>query len=515
MLSKIDAQKFNTLIEINTLINSNYTDVHALLTRIIESATRLCEGEASSLLLVDRETGELHFDVILGSNSTEAKQYTIKLGEGLPGWVAAHNKSIIATDVESDRRYDRTFSKKIGHVAKSMMAVPMRIKDECIGVIELSNKKNGKNFTQDDLEWLEIFANQAALTIQNAKSFEKVRDKIETLQEHLKASDVYHPFIAKSPVILEKVALIDRIASTDSSVLILGESGVGKEIFAEQIHLRSPRNHKPFVRVNCAAIPEGLLESEFFGHVKGAFTNAIQNRRGRFDMADGGTIFLDEIGDLPLSLQVKLLRVIQQKTFEKVGSDISVTVDVRILAATNRDIERLVEEGQFRSDLYYRLNVLPMFIPPLRQRPEDIPELASFFLKSAIKKTKRDLEGFSEGAMQSLLSYSWPGNIRELQNCVERACVIGKGKWIEREDLFLDSASGGSGSSLALDAFHSRDSEGSRSLKNAINVFKGQYIHQVLEENKWNQTEAAKALDIQRTYLSRLIKELEITLDKA
>jgi Nif-specific regulatory protein len=515
MLSKIDAQKFNTLIEINTLINSNYTDVHALLTRIIESATRLCEGEASSLLLVDRETGELHFDVILGSNSTEAKQYTIKLGEGLPGWVAAHNKSIIANDVESDRRYDRTFSKKIGHATKSMMAVPMRIKDECIGVIELSNKKSGKNFTQDDLEWLEIFANQAAMTIQNAKSFEKVRDKIETLQEHLKASDGYHPFIAKSPVIMEKVALIDRIANTDSSVLILGESGVGKEIFAEQIHLRSPRNHRPFVRVNCAAIPEGLLESEFFGHVKGAFTNAIQNRRGRFEMADGGTIFLDEIGDLPLALQVKLLRVIQQKTFEKVGSDISVTVDVRILAATNRDIERLVEEGQFRSDLYYRLNVLPLFIPPLRQRPEDIPELAFSFFKTAVKKTQRDLEGFSDGAMQALISYSWPGNIRELQNCVERACVIGKGKWIEREDLFLDSASGGSGSSSASDPFHSRDGGGDRSLKNAINVFKGQYIHKVLEENKWNQTEAAKALDIQRTYLSRLIKELEITLDKA
>jgi Nif-specific regulatory protein len=515
MLSKIDAQKFNTLIEINTLINSNYTDVHALLTRIIESATRLCEGEASSLLLVDRETGELHFDVILGSNSTEAKQYTIKLGEGLPGWVAAHNKSIIANDVESDQRYDRTFSKKIGHTTKSMMAVPMRIKDECIGVIELSNKKNGKIFTQDDLEWLEIFANQAAMTIQNAKSFEKVRDKIETLQEHLKASDGYHPFIAKSPVILEKIAIIDRIASTDSSVLILGESGVGKEIFAEQIHLRSSRNHKPFVRVNCAAIPEGLLESEFFGHVKGAFTNAIQNRRGRFEMADGGTIFLDEIGDLPLSLQVKLLRVIQQKTFEKVGSDISVTVDVRILAATNRDIERLVEEGQFRSDLYYRLNVLPMFIPPLRQRVEDIPELASFFLENSVKKTKRDLEGFSGEAMKSLLSYSWPGNIRELQNCVERACVIGKGKWIEPGDLFLDSSPGRGASPAASDLFHSRDMGGDRSLKTAINVFKGQYIHKVLEENKWNQTEAARSLDIQRTYLSRLIKELEITLDKA
>jgi Nif-specific regulatory protein len=507
MLTKIDAQKFNTLIEINTLINSNYADVHGILTRIIESATRLCEGEASSLLLVDRESGELHFEVILGSNSAEVKQYTIKMGEGLPGWVAAHDKAIIVNDVENDRHYDRNFSKKIGRATTTMMAVPMRIKDECIGVIELSNKKNGRNFTRDDLEWLEIFANQAALTIQNAKSFEKVQDKVETLQEHLTASDGYHPFIAKSPVILEKISMMDRIASTDSSVLILGESGVGKENFAEQIHLRSPRHQKPFVRVNCAAIPEGLLESEFFGHVKGAFTNAIQNRRGRFEMADGGTIFLDEIGDLPLALQVKLLRVIQQKTFEKVGSDVSVTVDVRILAATNRDIERLVEEGQFRSDLYYRLNVLPLFIPPLRERLEDIPELAYFFLKTAAKKTRRDLEGFSRRAMQALLSYSWPGNIRELQNCVERACVIGKGKWIEREDLFLDSSGG-------VSRFE-RDGGGGRSLKSAIDTFKGQYIQKVLEENKWNQTKTAKALDIQRTYLSRLIKELGITLNKA
>jgi Nif-specific regulatory protein len=224
-------------------------------------------------------------------------------------------------------------------------------------------------------------------------------------------------------------------------------------------------------------------------------------------MADGGTIFLDEIGDLPLALQVKLLRVIQQKTFEKVGSDISVTVDARILAATNRDIERLVEEGQFRSDLYYRLNVLPLFIPPLRERLEDIPELAYFFLKNAAKKTRRDLEGFSSEAMRSLLSYSWPGNIRELQNCVERACVIGKGKWIEREDLFLDSSGGTSR--------FERDGGGGRSLKGAIDAFKGQYIQKVLEENKWNQTKTAKALDIQRTYLSRLIKELGITLNKA
>jgi Nif-specific regulatory protein len=259
--------------------------------------------------------------------------------------------------------------------------------------------------------------------------------------------------------------------------------------------------------VNCAALPEGLLESELFGHVKGAFTNAIQTRRGRFEMANGGTIFLDEIGDLPLALQAKLLRVIQEKTFEKVGSDTSITVDVRILAATNKDIEALVERGEFRGDLYYRLNVLPLYIPPLRQRPEDIPELAAFFLKKSIRKTKKQFEGFSDASMEALLSYSWPGNIRELENCIERACVIGQERWIRREDLFLSKNGGGADTSI-------EEKTGNRNLKTALNVFKAHYIQKVLEENHWNQTESARALDIQRTYLSRLIKELNITNPK-
>jgi Nif-specific regulatory protein len=498
MLSKIDVQKFNTLIEINTLINSNYQDVHSLLTQILDSATRLCGGEASSMLLVDKENQELYFEIALGTKGPDVKQFTVKLGEGIAGWVAQHNKSIIVNDVLSDKRHLRAISNRINYPSKTMMAVPMRIKDECIGVIELLNKKDEKDFVQEDLEWLEIFANQAALAITNARSIEKAIHEIQYLQDQLKTDQGYHSFVAKSPIILEKIEIIDRIAKTDSSVLILGESGVGKEIFAEQIHLRSNRSREPFVRVNCAALPEGLLESELFGHVKGAFTNAIANRQGRFEMANGGTIFLDEIGDLSLSLQSKLLRVIQEKTFEKVGSDSSVTVNVRILAATNKDIEALVEKGEFRSDLYYRLNVLPIYIPPLRQRPEDIPELAAFFLRKFIRETKKQFEGFADEAMEAMLSYSWPGNIRELENCVERACVIGKNKWISREDLFFKYPS------------HPAEQEGGRDLKTAINTFKAHFIRKVLEENNWNQTETAKALDIQRTYLSRLIKELNI-----
>jgi len=310
----------------------------------------------------------------------------------------------------------------------------------------------------------------------------------------------FHPLVYESRVIGEKLRIVDRAAMTDSSVLILGESGVGKELFAEQIHLRSPRRDAPFVRVNCAAIPEGLLESELFGHVKGAFTGAAGNRKGRFETANGGTVFLDEIGDLPLALQAKLLRVLQERTFEKVGSDKTLSVDVRILTATNRDIESMVGRGEFRGDLYYRLNVLPLLIPPLRQRAEDIPKLARFFLsRLAPAGEGKRFDGFSEDAMEAMLTYPWPGNVRELENCVERACVVSGGGWIGRSDLLLGIDAKGS------------DLGGDRRLKTALNAFKANFIRKVLDENGWNQTETAKALDIQRTYLSRLVKELGIT----
>jgi Nif-specific regulatory protein len=502
MLSKIDIQKFNTLIEVNALINSNYTDVNFLLTQILDAVACLCGGEASSLLLMQKENRELYFEVALGSEGAKVKEYTLKMGEGIAGWVAQHNKSIIVNDVENDKRHFDRIAKRINYPVNTMIAVPVRVKDECIGVIEVINKREAQAFVQEDLEWLEIFANQAAIAMVHAQSTENARNEIQLLQNQLITEQGYHTLIAKSPVILEKLAVIDRVAKTDSSVLILGESGVGKEIFAEQIHLRSLRSQAPFIRVNCAALPEGLMESELFGHVKGAFTNAVASRQGRFEIADRGTIFLDEIGDLPLSLQAKLLRVIQQKTFEKVGSDTTVTVNVRILAATNKDIEVLVEQGAFRSDLYYRLNVLPLYIPPLRQRPEDIPELAAFFLRRHMRDTKKQFEGFSDEAMEAMLAYFWPGNVRELENCIERACVIGKTKWIQEGDLFL----GNTPSASAL----LEEEGGGRKLKTAINIFKAHFVRKVLDENDWNQTESAKVLDIQRTYLSRLIRELDI-----
>jgi Nif-specific regulatory protein len=498
--STLDVSKLETFVEINTLINSNYTDATSLLTRILESATKLTGGEASSLLLMSAETGRLHFEIALGPKAHEVKNFSLSPGEGIAGWVALHNKSLIQNEVENDPRYFADISKAVGFPTHSMLAVPMCIKERCVGVIEILNKREGKYFSEEDLLWLERFATQSAIAIENAKYLQRAQEEIHFLQDQIQSERGYHTFIAKSRVIHEKLEIIERVAKTDSSVLILGESGVGKELIAEQIHLKSARKDMPFIRVNCAALPEGLLESELFGHVKGAFTDAIQNRRGRFELADGGTIFLDEIGDLPLKLQAKLLRVIQQRTFERVGSSDSLTVDVRILAATNKDIEKQVADGEFRSDLYYRLNVLPMYIPPLRQRKEDIPDLAAFFLKRICRETNKRFSGFSDAAIEIMLSYSWPGNVRELENAIERAVVIGKSDFVQPEDLLIGKGEGSGGA----------DEFKGKSLHEAITIFKRHFIKRALEENSWHQTETAKALDIQRTYLSRLIKELEI-----
>jgi Nif-specific regulatory protein len=502
MFDAIDPAKFETLIEISALINSKYGDATSLLTQILESATRLTEGEASSLILRDKDTDKLRFEIALGPKGRDVQKFLLNPGEGVAGWVAMHGRSLIVNDTDTDSRFYPAIAKSIGYPAYSILAVPMRIRDETAGVIEILNKKQKKYFTPDDLRWLEIFAVQAGLAIENARYLEIARDEIHYLRDQVQAEKGWHNLIAKSPLILEKLDLIERVAKTDSSVLILGESGVGKELFAEQVHLRSSRAANPFVRVNCAALPEGLLESELFGHVKGAFTDAVQNRRGRFELADTGTIFLDEIGDLPLKLQAKLLRVLQQRSFEPVGSSDSVTVNVRIVAATNKDIEELVEKGEFRSDLYYRLNVLPLHVPPLRQRKEDIPALADFFLKKFSRETNKRFSGFTETAMDTMLSYSWPGNVRELENAVERAVVIAKESRISARDLLLGS------SASDIDEYKGK------SLKEALSIFKRHFIMKALEENRWNQTESAKVLDIQRTYLSRLIKELDIANSK-
>ncbi|HNX73182.1 MAG TPA: sigma 54-interacting transcriptional regulator [Spirochaetales bacterium] len=498
----IDPGKFKMLIEVADLINSDYSDGRSLLQKIIESSTRLVGAEAASLLLYDDNSEKLRFEIALGPKKHELAGREIEADSGIAAWVAKNGQSLISNNPTEDARFSSEVAKAVSFPARSILAVPMKIKGHLVGVIELVNKIGGSGFLPEDQFWLEIFSNQAAIAIENARLFEKTSNELSYLSRKVEESSGWHTLIFASQVMAEKIELADRIATSDVSVLILGESGVGKELFAERLHRMSYRNSKPFVRVSCAALPESLLESELFGHVKGAFTDAIQDREGRFEAAKGGTIFLDEIAELPLRLQAKLLRVLQQKAFEKVGSSQTIQVDVRIVAATNKDLAAMVERQEFRADLYYRLNVLPLVIPPLRERKEDIPVLANYFLKHYARETNKVVEGFSDSAMQSMLTYAWPGNVRELENAVERAVVMTRSRFISSADLML-----GNKEANVVD-FRGKN------LKEAVNSFKSSFIRNALELHGWNQTQTAKELNIQRTYLSRLIKELNIVQTK-
>lgn len=495
--SIIDKSKFDTFIEINNLINSRYKDLKELLKKILESATRLTEGEAGSLLLVDNANNCLKFEIALGSKGEAITGLTIPLGEGIAGWVALKNSSLIVHDVQDDSRHFEGISKSVGFETKSILAAPMRVKDSCLGVIEIINKKSSeKYFTKEDLEWLEIFSNQAGIAIQNAQNFKAVQDELSELKLAITNNADTKTLIFKSSIMTDVLALARKYAVSDSTVLIIGESGTGKELIGQFLHSESSRKNGPIIKINCAAIPEHLFESELFGHVKGAFTDAVEDRVGKFELAHGGSIFLDEISEIPLSSQAKFLRLLQDKKIERVGGSTAISTDVRIIAATNKDLGALVEKGLFRKDLFYRLNVLPLTLPPLRRRREDLPLLIDYFLTRQSKKLQNKVT-INGQAMDYLLRYDWPGNIRELENTIERASILAQNFEIMLADLHLKT-----------DTFDSADQK--LDLKDAINQFKAIYIRRILAENEWNQTKAASVLNIQRTYLSKLMKELEI-----
>jgi formate hydrogenlyase transcriptional activator len=320
---------------------------------------------------------------------------------------------------------------------RSHCIAPLMVRGECIGTVNISSKTKFQ-YSEKDAQLLQEVANQVALAVENMRSYEEIaelRAKLEKenvyLQEEIRTDHNFEEIVGNSPPLLAVLQKVEQVAPTDSTVLIYGETGTGKELIARAIHNRSARKDRPLVKVNCSAISAGLVESELFGHVKGAFTGALDRRIGRFELADGGTIFLDEVGELPLETQVKLLRVLQEREFEPVGSSKPLRVNVRLIAATNRNLEEAIQAGRFRSDLFYRLNVFPLEVPALRERHSDIPKLAKFFLSIYSKKIGKNIEGISQNTMERVSTYSWPGNVRELQNVIERAVILSRGKTLE------------------------------------------------------------------------------------
>lgn len=340
--------------------------------------------------------------------------------------------------------------------------------------------------------------------VDKALSHKKLQQENQQLRSELSKKRQYEQIIGTSESIQSCLRMVERVSDSDSTVLVTGESGTGKELIAKAIHAQSPRSNQPFIAINCGAIPSELLESELFGHIKGAFTGAISNRVGRFEMADGGTIFLDEIGDLQPALQVKLLRVLQERSFEPVGSTKSVQVNVRVVAATNKNLEDEVNRGRFREDLFYRLNVIPISLPALRERKTDIPLLFAHFIEIFNRNKGRQLLGFSPEALESLVQYPWPGNIRELENLVERLSILkGQGQ-IEMIDLPAKYRGGSTNS--RVQSFADIPDQG-LDFNTAVDQFENQLILRALEKTGWNRNQAALLLRLNRTTLVEKIKK--------
>ena len=348
-----------------------------------------------------------------------------------------------------------------------------------------------------------IKMDEVLLVIKRALDFRGLRRENMALKRQLKKKYKFHNFIGDSPEMHRVFRIIEKVADTDSTVLILGESGTGKELVAKAIHYHSPRREKPLIPVNCGAIPEELLESELFGHEKGAFTNAIRTRIGRFELANGGTIFLDEVAEMSPHLQVKLLRVLQEHEFERLGGARTIKCDVRILAATNKNLEEAVEKGKFREDLYYRLKVIPISLPPLRERRVDISLLVHHFLNGLTRAKKKAIKGISKEVLRALERYDWPGNVRELENTIERMVILSEGEYIDLVDL-PEKIAKTTGNSQMIQTFV--PDEGF-SLSSAVSEFERQLIINALEKTGWVKNRAAKLLNMNRTTLVEKIKK--------
>ncbi len=491
--------QLTSLLEVSQLLTSSL-EIDELLRLILAAVSRLMEADSSSLLLVDATTDDLVYRVPVGAADDRLREVRLKAGEGVAGWVVKERRPVLLNQAEQDPRVQVT-SNKLGYVAppRSVLAVPLQDRDRVTGAIEVLNRVKERQFTQQDQDLLCAFAAHASVALRNAQLVSTIKEENRTLQGELQ--ERYRTLIGESASMHQAVAISQKAARTSATVLLLGESGVGKEIFARSIHRWSQRAHKRFLAVNCVALSEHLLESELFGHEKGAFTGALQQKKGLFELANGGTVFLDEIGDMKPDLQAKLLRVLQDHTFERVGSTQTIQVDIRIVAATNQDLEAAVQAGRFRQDLFFRLNVITLTLPPLRERREDIPALADFFVDRYCRELKRLPMTIAPEAVRLLQQHSWPGNVRELENVIERAVALTARDEILPEDLVLGRATGQAVPADKLLDLPFHDS---------IDAHKEALVRHALAKAEGRKGKAAELLKIHPTYLSRLCREFEI-----
>ena len=487
-------------------------ELDELLPLVIGKCRDVLDAEGGSVLLLDPATNEFVFPYVAEQNPEAAARLTtmrVPAERSIAGAVVREGRPIRVDDAHNDARFYVDVDRHTGVRTGSLLAAPLRARHGTIGVIEVVNRRGGGTFTDDDLAFLDALAGSVAVAIENARLYERVkaseqrlRTQVVALRRDLARRDRFTEIMGTGPAMADVFKLMESAAASPITVLIEGETGTGKELVAKAIHRESARADGAFLAVNCAAFQETLLESELFGHRRGAFTGAMQDRRGLFEAADKGTIFLDEVGEMPAAMQAKLLRVLEQGEVVPVGDTRARKVDVRVISATNRNLAAEVAERRFREDLYYRLVAFPVRLPPLRNRREDIPLLAQGFIVVAAERHKKRVTGIEPAALECLVRFDWPGNVRELRNEIERAvALVRDGEPIGMPQLSARLFDAGAAPPDAVEA-----AADGGSLLHARASFEARYIAEVLRQQSGNVSRAAKALKLSRVMLQRKMK---------
>ncbi len=481
----------NALLKVATGIGG-IRDLDSLQWQLLGLIFDVVPAERGAILLFEQPE---EFRSVVAWDRVRGPGHPVQVSRTIVRRVARERVGLLVHDVMNDGAFSEVATLAESHVCR-VLCVPITVAGRVQGAIYLDSQHPSEQFDESRLQIMAAIADIAALAVDHVRHLEQLRKENQELRAEI---NLDHNMVGGSQGLRKILELVRRVAPTDATVLIQGESGTGKELVARAIQRNSPRAERPFISINCAAIPDTLIESELFGHEKGAFTGATVRKKGKVEAAEGGTLFLDEIGELALGLQAKLLRLLQEREFERVGSTQPTKLDVRVIAATNRNLAEVVKAGNFRDDLYHRLNVVALTMPALRERREDIPALVEYFIAKASRKSKMRVKPVSPEAMACLIKYDWPGNVRELENALERALVLGCEEIILRDDLpdtILEAGSQGSGPVTQYD--------------DAIIDFKKQLVRQALESAKGSYLEAAKALGMHPNSLLRLIRKLNI-----
>ncbi len=502
----VDPEDLSCLYEITKELASSL-DLKDCLEKAMEILAVMKQMENGTVTIVNPLTGKLEIEVAYGLTAEGRSRGKYKIGEGITGRVVASGEPIVVPHISKEPLFlNRTRARgDISNQKRSFLCVPINDGQQVIGALSIDRIYEGglTNQANTDLRFLTVLSSLIAQTTKRIQSVNRERDQLHDenlkLKRELSEKNRINDIVGNSSRMQDVYEMIYRVVDSNATVLLRGESGTGKTLVAKALHYNGKRKEKPFVVVNCSALPETLLESELFGHEKGSFTGASERKIGRFEQAEGGTLFLDEIGEISPSVQVKLLHVVQERTFQRLGSTKSIDCNVRLVAATNRDLEAAVAEKHFREDLYYRLNVFPVYLPPLRERRTDILLIAEFFLEKYAVENKKNIRRISTSAIDMLIQYHWPGNVRELQNCIERAVLICDDDSIKGIHL-----------PPTLQLAETKSYDHPLSLTTAVENFEKDLIIEGLKKNNGNQTKTATYLDTSLRIINYKIHQYDI-----